>query len=566
MRNVLLISRIPPNNATTIEDHVRALVELSKFNVSSVDVSDPNISAQITNTDCIILHYSVIAYPYRGDHILNSFLRLQIRRSGKPILHMVQDEQRNVLERFRYFESLGVKHVFSVATKEVFDLMYSPTQRSFTVSTLLTGYMPINLESFREVDWDKRSVDIGYRARRLPDWYGQLGFIKSYISDQLNQIKVRENFIVDASCEEDDRIYGQEWIDFLCNSKVAVGTESGSSNIDMDGRNFEEWQGKSSQGVFKEVDPIKANYAAISPRIFEYAAAKCLLALTPGDYSGILIPGVHYFELQPDLSNFADLLSLMNNKYERNRMIDKSYKDLISSRRYGYESMVEQVDIWIEKFLRDLSENVTPAAEILKLEHRITASSQSWISSLLRPIGKESARSVRSIKRKIYVWAISRRGMTRFILRIIFRNLRSMWESKFSRLYRILFSVNFQLKSEFKKTFFITKSVFTSSRLIPDLEFIKTEAQYLVPLNCNLSITQTNSGIWISWPESLREDSFLKEHPRLDALHFHDSKGVWFTRSDYSEVHKPIYLSSLSKYYAKDQQKTLKLIQIFVTQ
>jgi len=311
------------------------------------------------------------------------------------------------------------------------------------------------------------------------------------------------------------------------------------------------------------VDPIKANYAAISPRIFEYAAAKCLLALTPGKYSGILVPGVHYFELQSDLSNFKDLLLLMNNDYERNRMIDKSYQDLISSRLYGYENMVAQVDFWVEQFLGDLGEKEIPTAELLRPEDRITPSKQNDIISLLRLVGKSAVSFARSVKRKIYEWAISRRGLTRFILRIIFRSLRLFWESKFFRYFRILSSVNFQLTSEFKKTFIVTKSIFTSARLISELEFIKVEAQNLALQNCILSITQTNSGIWISWPESLREDSFLKEHPRLDGLHFRESEGVWFTRSDFSEIHKPISLSSLSKYYAKDKQKTIKLIKIF---
>ena len=104
MNKVLLISRVPQNNATTIEDHVNALVELSDFEVKNIDVSDPSISSEISKTDCILLHYSVIAHPFRGDHIISSALRLQISRAGKPVLHMVQDEQRNVLERFRYFE------------------------------------------------------------------------------------------------------------------------------------------------------------------------------------------------------------------------------------------------------------------------------------------------------------------------------------------------------------------------------------------------------------------------------------------------------------------------------
>jgi len=563
MNKVLLISRVPQNNATTIEDHVNAIVELSSHEVKNVDVNDPNLKIEILKTDCILLHYSIIAYPYRGDHIVNSALRLQISRAGKPVLHMVQDEQRNVLERFRYFEALGVSHVFSVAKQEVFNLMYSANLRSFTVSTILTGYMPMNLAGYKHSEWDYRSTDIGYRARRLPEWYGQLGFTKSNISDRLNEMQKNQSMVINASCEEDDRLYGKEWIDFLCDSKVAVGTESGSSTIDMDGRYLEEWQAKSNIGSHKKIEPIAANYAAISPRIFEYAAAKCLIALTPGEYSGVLSPGVHYFELQPDLSNFEDLVTLMNNTEERNLMIERSYKDLILNRSFGYEQMVREIDTQIDLRLKNIeilqsSDQPTPNITSSEVRTELLTTSDVPITFLKKLISK-----LKAIKSKIISWGLSRRGLTRVILRSVFRILRKAWTARPINFIKLLFTSNFNVSSEYKKIFRITRSIFTSARLIPDLELIRSEATILSHQSETLKLQQTRVGLWISWPESLDQSSPLKEHPRLDNVHFPDTHGVWFTRSDFSEVNKPQQLRYLSRYYKRNKIKALNLIQIY---
>jgi len=563
MKKVLLISRVPQNNATTIKDHVNAIVELSVYQVINIDVNDPNLSLEILRTDCILLHYSVIAYPYRGDHTVNSYLRLQISRSGKPVFHMVQDEQRSALERFRYFETLGVVHVFSVAKEEVYNLIYPADLRNFSVSTILTGYMPINLDGYRVKEWDSRSMDISYRARRLPEWYGQLGFRKSDVCDRLREISKKHSIDIDASCEEDDRLYGQEWINFLCDSKVAVGTESGSSTIDMDGRFLEEWQNKTSIGSYFKMEPILANYAAISPRIFEYAAAKCLMALTPGEYSGTLSPGLHYFELQPDFSNFEDLILVMNDSAERNRLIDRSYEDLVLSGNYGYRRMVKEVDRWLEIYLKPSEILQVSGNSNSDIESEIDASQQfletEEIFTIIQPLKK----SMNSIKLKALDWGLSRRGINRLLLRSVFRTFRRIWRTKFMSFLKLLLTPNFNFDSQYKEIFKVTRRIFISFRLKPEVELIRSEAKILSNQGCTLQLYETKAGLWISWPEAIHPGSKLKASPKLDGIYFPDQQGVWFTRSDFSEVHKPLRLNSFSKYYKRSKIRSLSLIQIY---
>lgn len=563
MRNVLLISKIPPSNATTIEDHVNALVEFSTFKVKNVDISDPNVYIEISNADCILLHYSVIAYPYRDDNIVNSFLRLHIVNANKPVLHMVQDEQRNALERIRYFQTLGVCHVFSVADPEVIELLYPVNLRSFTTSTLLTGYVPVNLQAFRNTKWEERPIDISYRARRLPSWYGHLGFTKSQISDQLNKVKKDLSLTIDASCEENDRLYGQNWIDFLCNSKVAVGTESGSSRIDMDGRFQESWQIQYDSSAFGIVEPVQANYAAISPRIFEYAAANCLLALTPGKYSGILSPGLHYFELQSDMSNFNELLELMEDKVERERMILRAYEELISSSKYSYQQMAKEVDFWINVYISNLNGHNVIREDSSNIIQEDGSNKESRVYWKRRDLPSRLLDIFRMTKGKIYHWSHSRKGIFRDLLRRLYRMFKSIVSSHYIRCLRILFSSKSDLKSDFIKSMQITKSIFRSLEILPELLLVKEEALNLSFHGYLISVEKSPNSVWLSWPDRLEPQSQLKAHPYLNALHFSDFEGVWLTRSDYSTTSKPTELRFLSKLYKTERVKTLRLIEMF---
>ncbi len=563
MRNVLLISKIPPNNATTIEDHVNALVEFSNFTVKNIDVNDPKLYVEISNADCLLLHYSIVAHPYRDDKILSSFLRLHIAKANKPVLHMVQDEQRNALERLRYFETLGVCHLFSVANPEVSDLIYPAELRNFTISTLLTGYAPLSLHAFPNIKWEQRAIDISYRARRLPSWYGKLGFTKSHVNDQLNKVNKELSITIDASCEENDRLYGQNWINFLCNSKVAVGTESGSSIIDMDGRFQESWQVQCDSSVYETVEPVNANYAAISPRIFEYAAAKCLLALTPGEYSGILLPGIHYFELQPDLSNINELLALMDNKPERELMIERAYEDLILSQKYSYQQMAKEVDAWINIYLSKQESQELFGGEIANFIQEDSSFKKNRVFSKSSHLVSLIVSFFHVTKGRVYHWAYSRQGAYRDLLKVCYRKFKLIQSTHYMRSVSLLLSSKSDLKSDFIKSVRITKSIFHSLEIFPDLLLIKNDALNLSFHGDSMNVEELQNSVWLSWPERIEPGSQLKAHPRLNAFHFPSLDGIWLTRSDYSTTFKPIELRPLSKFYKIERLKTLELIEIF---
>ncbi|MBN36898.1 MAG: hypothetical protein CMI29_00345 [Opitutae bacterium] len=158
----------------------------------------------------------------------------------------------------------------------------------------------------------------------------------------------------DISALEDDRFYGTKWYDFLANCKFSLGVEAGVSIVDLTGKIRREADHFMKENlhcdfneVYKEVLlPHENNifYRTISPRIFESAAFKVCLILFPGSYSGILKPNIHYIELEKDFSNLNEVLEQMRDRKLVEKMVVKTYDDLIASDRYHYRDFIRNFD------------------------------------------------------------------------------------------------------------------------------------------------------------------------------------------------------------------------------
>ena len=94
--------------------------------------------------------------------------------------------------------------------------------------------------------------------------------------------------------------------------------------------------------MFDEVlKPYEGNlvYSAISPRVFEAAAAKTPMLMFVGDYSGVCTPDVHYIALEKDFSNFSDVLEKIQDDGYLQTMADRAYADLIASGHYAQSKL-----------------------------------------------------------------------------------------------------------------------------------------------------------------------------------------------------------------------------------
>jgi hypothetical protein len=224
--------------------------------------------------------------------------------------------------------------------------------------------------------------------------------------------------------------------------------------------------------------------------------------------------------------------------------------------------MVREVDFWIRRIM-DKSSKIQTSGNTKLVQNSsnvaLVANQQLLFSRLSLNLFK---RIIKHHKVKMLNWAYSRRGKTRLIIRAVVRMLWKIYQnSGFSSFQRnhIWRSIQHPL---FKKTSNITYNIFKRLQLVRDLEFIKTETELLAPFGCQLSVIETESSLWISWPNALNHDDRLKSYPKLDSMQFPLAQGVWFTRSDYSQMCEPINLKHLSQHFKKSKQQIIKLIQL----
>ena len=75
--------------------------------------------------------------------------------------------------------------------------------------------------------------------------------------------------------------------------------------------------------------------------------------LFEGKYSNFLKPGVHYFCLKNDLSNFNELKSLLLNASRVKSITDQAWRDLRENPRCSIEFAAKQMDTAIERLIQD---------------------------------------------------------------------------------------------------------------------------------------------------------------------------------------------------------------------
>ena len=100
----------------------------------------------------------------------------------------------------------------------------------------------------------------------------------------------------------------------------------------------------------------------VSPRVFEAAAARAALILFEGDYSGVVEADVHYIPLKKDFSNLDEVFERLKDVAALEEMVERTYRDLISSGRFSYEKFVHQFDETLLKSLRARQSNVFPGS------------------------------------------------------------------------------------------------------------------------------------------------------------------------------------------------------------
>jgi hypothetical protein len=351
---LLLLCDYRPHEAATVIDHIEAIREWSRYDVFVLPMfGDIPDSVDFDPFDALVIHYNLVM---SSDVFLSPLARWRISQFGGLKAAFIQDEYRFVNSTIGVMKTLGIEVLFTCVPEDQVELVYPdaalPMMRRKV--TVLTGYVPQELLSRPVVPYEDRSVDVGYRGRRLPAWLGRLAQEKALIADRFLADAPAYGLSTDISTREEDRFYGDAWIQFVGGSRATLGVESGASVFDFDGsieQAIRDHLSSHPNAPFEELHRIfladvegRIRLNQISPRSFEAAALGTLMLLYPGHYSGILKPWRHYVPLEKDHSNMPEVAAAIHDRQTWERITGDARQEIALNPQYSFRAMVEKVD------------------------------------------------------------------------------------------------------------------------------------------------------------------------------------------------------------------------------
>ena len=226
------------------------------------------------------------------------------------------------------------------------------------------GRMRLGYTGYISQDWidswrspkpiELRTIDVSYRASKLPANFGSLGQTKWEIANRfLKAAGESGEMILDISVDPKDRIPGKRWHDFLENSKFCLTTPSGSSLLDPRGgirSCVNHYVARKPRAHFSEIEEKcfvgkdgQDIFTALSPRNLEAALAETVQIATPGNYSGLMQPYDHFIPLAEDCSNIAEVCELMNDTFHVNKIKNQCKDSVLSEPRLRRENIVNEI-------------------------------------------------------------------------------------------------------------------------------------------------------------------------------------------------------------------------------
>ena len=372
-KNILIIYFNPDslqNTRLTVLHHLKAIEssdgnnEILYHNVKDVylsfmtggecgGIAKPDISS---SWDAIVLHYSFLGIRTRGwpfRELKKHFSWIRDLKGLKVAIPQDEGDYASMLDDWLF--ELGTDIIFSV--HYAIDRPLYPIMRHHaTIYPCLPGYIDEQTASeyakkIRPIA--ERKIDIVYRARRLPPWFGIAGRLKSRIAEIAEPIAIEKGFHVDISTSQENTINGTEWFDFIASGKTVLGTPGGYSTIDWRGEL--KVQAKQILGAnpginFQQMSRLMPvgwdDYClfTITPRHLEAVALSTCQILISDEYKGILVPDIHYIPIQRDFTNFDEALERIRNPEEIQKIADQARKDIVYSGKYSYKAFASELE------------------------------------------------------------------------------------------------------------------------------------------------------------------------------------------------------------------------------
>lgn len=344
---ILVLHRKQPETRKTIDDHLysfRRYVKNACFFYCDVKDTVPFFLTWL-KWDGIIVHYTLLAEKFALNHKHSPYRhlpkRLRVMEGYKVALP--QDEYFHTEAVIRFFKSSGIQTVFTCLPQSEHEKVY-PLQKTGLKHriTTLTGFVDeASLTQYQGATHDKRPIDLGYRARHLPYWFGRHAQLKHEIA----QLKFK-SLRCDISTRPEDTFYGDAWIDFIRSCRAMLGCEGGVSLLHRDDRikaATESYLKTHPEASFDEVEQNcfpntdgNLRLFTLGPRHFECAMAKTCQVLVEGEYQGVFQPGIHYIELKRDFSNLGDVESQLQDVRHCEAIAERAYRDIVASGHYSY--------------------------------------------------------------------------------------------------------------------------------------------------------------------------------------------------------------------------------------
>ena len=368
VNGLLLLYHRPPlrKDAVTVSEHIEAFQRHSKFKVWSLNTAygcPPRLGR--IRFSGMLFHYSLFGgwIYYLNDELYDY---IDACESTYKVAFF-QDEYRYCRKRFAFVDRCKVDCVYTLLRDEYFAATYQKYTHVAKLVSHLPGYVSaqlINAASRFMKSEEGRTIDIGYRGRKLDYYMGKGAQEKHAIAVGFRQRLADSNLRLDVECEEQKRIYGDGWYRFLADCRAVLGVEAGVSVFDVEDVVRPECERLLQEHPHMTFDEIytrvlwqwedRISYRTISPRHFEAGAFHACQILFEGHYSGILKPWVHYIPLKEDFSNFDEVMGLLYDRDARHELTEQAHHDLIASGRYSYERFIADFDAELEK------EGVTP--------------------------------------------------------------------------------------------------------------------------------------------------------------------------------------------------------------
>jgi hypothetical protein len=345
---VLVAYSMSSSHVTTTFDYMHALSLHTDFDVTYLHVTqNAKVVVELSDYDVVFNNYC--ARLCFKDYVSDSYQDELRAFQGLKIIS-VQDVYNRTNTLREAISDLGFHVVMVSAPVESFDYIFGPQRnRDVTYIPTLTGFAP-DPESLVDIEvkpLNQRSVDVAYRGRDIGPLYGILGFLKYEIGRVVREACDRRGIPHNIAMDEDSRIYGRAWYEFIASARTMLGTDSGSNVIDFDGEleaHFKKLRDELGGRPlpYEPYLPLVAehekhvNMSEASPRLFECAALKTAMVLLRGHYSGVVEAEKHYIPLERDFSNLDDVLDQLTDIEALQQMADRTYDDLIASDRFSY--------------------------------------------------------------------------------------------------------------------------------------------------------------------------------------------------------------------------------------